>query len=143
MRKIARTQLKLYTRRQLAAQGGVCKLCHQPIDLSVPKSAVMDHDHTTGECRGVLCRACNGAEGKVANAAGRWGARSMDYAKILPWLKNLIAYLEAPGLGLVYPTHKTEEEKRLERNLKSRKQRAAKKAKVSIRIKPRDSNVDD
>lgn len=137
MRKLQRTQMRAFTLQQLGRQGGKCLICDQVIDTDVPKSAVLDHDHTTGECRGVLCRACNGAEGKVANAAGRWGARSMEYARILPWLKRLIAYLESPGLGVVYPTHKTDEELRLERNRKAREARAAKSARAKIKAMPR------
>ena len=35
--------------------GGVCGICKQPSD----KVLVVDHDHTTGEVRGVLCSSCN------------------------------------------------------------------------------------
>jgi hypothetical protein len=37
----------------LLEQGGLCALCHKrpPVDV--------DHDHETGDFRGLLCRACN------------------------------------------------------------------------------------
>lgn len=133
MRKLARTQLRAWTVAQLAKQGGKCLLCGEKIDLTIPKEAVCDHDHNTGEIRGVLHRSCNAAEGKVANAAGRWGAKSMDYSRIIPWLRNLLEYLEKPGCGVMYPTHKTPEEQRLARNAKARKTRAAKKARVMMK----------
>lgn len=47
------------------AQGGVCKLCGRPEtardsnDSSKVKSLAVDHDHLTGEVRGLLCMTCN------------------------------------------------------------------------------------
>lgn len=35
-------------------QGGVCAICAQP-----GKSLCVDHNHTTGEVRGLLCSNCN------------------------------------------------------------------------------------
>lgn len=133
MRKLARTQMRAFTIAQLARQGGICPLCKKPIDYSIPREAVVDHDHKTGEVRGVLHRACNGAEGKVANAAGRWGAGGMSYDLIIPWLENMIQYLRQPGLGVIYPTHKTEEEKRLAANTRRRKVAATKRAAKQVR----------
>lgn len=137
MRKLTRTQLRAWTVQQLAKQGGKCILCGEKIDASIPKEAVCDHDHNTGEIRGVLHRSCNAAEGKVANAAGRWGAKSMSYGAIIPWLRNLLAYLEQPGLGVMYPTHKTPEEQRLARNAKARKTRAETAARKVVRKIPK------
>lgn len=131
MRKIARTQLRPYTAEALAKQGGRCPLCGKRIIAA--SDAVLDHDHATGEVRGVLHRSCNAAEGKVAHAAGRWGAKSAAYSDILPWLRRLVAYLEQPGHGVLYPSYRTEEEKRMARNLKARKRRAEQKAKAALR----------
>lgn len=117
----------------LRDQGGVCAICGEPIDLNIPREGVVDHDHNTGEVRGVLHRSCNGAEGKVANAAGRWGAGGMDYAKIIPWLKRMVAYLERPGTGYMYPTHKTPEEKKAAANLKRRTAKAQTLARGKVR----------
>jgi len=48
------------------AQGGVCAICKQPETSSrngkVYRLAV-DHDHNTGEVRGLLCFKCNSAMG--------------------------------------------------------------------------------
>ena len=135
MRKLARTMMPTWKVRQVAAQGGLCPLCNQPIDLSVKGEGAIDHDHNTGEIRGVLHRSCNAAEGKVANAAGRWGAKSMEYSLLIPWLERMIAYLKQPGLGLIYHTHLTPEEQRLLKNAKARKARAASAARKVTRPK--------
>src|SRR5882672_11603273 len=37
----------------IESQGGLCKICQRPRKLQV------DHDHTTGQIRGMLCGQCN------------------------------------------------------------------------------------
>jgi len=90
------------------------------------KDICLDHCHVTGCIRGVLCRNCNGIEGKVFNLARRakrdgtvdwWVQRLLEY-----WQK----YIAAPS-GIYHPTHKTDDDKRLDRNAKARKRRAVKK----------------
>jgi hypothetical protein len=56
----------------LIKQGGVCAVCNKR------KPEVLDHCHTTGRLRGVLCRQCNSAAGflmddsKVAERLSRY-----------------------------------------------------------------------
>ena len=113
--KISRSQLKAWAIGHLKMrQAGLCCICKQPIDLTVKghnSDFVVDHDHNTGRIRGVLHRGCNGAEGKVANAVGRWAGTGMNYAKIIPWLENLVAYLKQEPTQILYPDHKTDEQK--------------------------------
>ena len=135
MRKLTRTMVRPYALKLLQEQGGLCPLCGKPINPTIPKELVLDHDHTTGQVRGVLHRSCNAAEGKVANAAGRWGAKSMDYTAILPWLKGMVQYLEQPAKEILYPTFQTEDEKRIARNAKERRQRAERKARQVVRTR--------
>ena len=56
----------------LAAQGGVCAICHQP-ETSAQAGRIrrlaVDHNHETGAVRGLLCSACNTAAGVVENEA--------------------------------------------------------------------------
>ena len=137
LRKVPRSALRAWTIGHLKTkQGGLCLLCKQPIDLAVKGNKsdyVCDHDHETGEIRGVLHRSCNAAEGKVANAAGRWGAKSMSYSALVPWLRNMLEYLEQPGTGLLYPDHKTPEEKELAAKQKAKRAAALRNARLKLR----------
>lgn len=135
LRKLARSTMPSFKVRKLKEQGGLCPLCKTAIDLRIKGEGVIDHDHDSGEIRGILHRSCNAAEGKVSNAAGRWGAGGMSYALIIPWLRNMLEYLEQPGTGLMYHTHLTEDEKRLKRNKEARTQRAVRKARTIVRAK--------
>lgn len=138
LNKIARSQLQNVKFSLLQRQGGKCAICGKHIDVSVgghKSDSVVDHCHETGEIRGVLHRSCNSAEGKVVNAAGRWGAKSTLYVDVIPYLERLVKYLKSSqenGTGMMYPDHKTDEEKRLAANLKRRKAYAAKRAKEMV-----------
>lgn len=121
--------------RMLKEQGGLCPLCHKPIDITIKGEGVTDHDHDTGQIRGILHRSCNAAEGKIANAAARWGAKSAAYADIIPYLESVVEYLRTPATQFIYPMHKTAEEKQDDRNRKAREARAAVKAKLALRGK--------
>lgn len=135
LRKLTRTQLRGFALAHLrGVQGGLCPLCERAIDVSIPREMVVDHDHYTGEIRGVLHRGCNGAEGKVANAVGRWAGLGMDYAKIVPWLERLVQYLKQPGTGMIYPEHKTAEEKAEAARVKKNKAQAARRATAKVRV---------
>ena len=45
------------------AQGGVCKICQRP--ETQRKRLAVDHCHTTGAVRGLLCTTCNAAIGHL------------------------------------------------------------------------------
>lgn len=117
-------------KRRLASEEGACPLCAKDFSTLEPKNIVLDHDHITGRVRGVLCRGCNGAEGKVGNAVGRWGGTGMSYANIIAWLENMLAYLKRQPLHYIYPTHLTEEEKKAAQ-AKKRRETAARKVRES------------
>lgn len=134
--KVQRTGLRSFMLRHLqTAQGGLCPLCGKVIDITIKGEGVTDHDHDTGQIRGILHRSCNAAEGKISNAAARWGAKSAKYSDIIPYLKSLVAYLESTPTQFIYPMHKTADEKKDDRNRKAREARAAAKAKVALRAK--------
>lgn len=48
----------------LMQQGGVCAICRGPSDLRSGEFAV-DHNHQTGQVRGLLCVTCNVALGRL------------------------------------------------------------------------------
>lgn len=131
--KIPRSQQRTFLFKIHKEQGGICPLCKKPINLAEKGAAVMDHDHETGLVRGILHRSCNAAEGKVANAAGRWGAKTMDYETgVIPYLENLVAYLKSPKHPYIYPTHLTPEEEKAKANLKRRTATAMRRAAVAV-----------
>lgn len=65
----------------LAAQGGLCAVCRQDPRTGRWREPHVDHDHSTGKVRGILCHPCNTALG----LAGEDPAR----------LRALAAYLDA------------------------------------------------
>lgn len=141
--KIARTSQRAITLLLWKKQGGLCPLCGKEIDIKIPREGVMDHDHDSGEVRGILHRSCNAAEGKVANAAGQWGAKATDYPSIIRWLEAMLVYLKAPGTGYMYPTHKTAEEKHAASLYKRRQQSAKRKAQGSTKVRSMKPKVSE
>lgn len=107
-----------------SAQQGLCKLCG--VALSGTAKPCLDHDHTTGRIRGVLCLNCNGIEGKIHNLARRAKRENSIY----DFVKSILDYWDyfkiAPRPE-IHPTHKTEDEKRLLRNKRARLARKKKK----------------
>lgn len=132
LQKIARSQLKSIMFMLYQQQGNKCAICGKPIDFSVTghkANYAVDHDHQTGEIRGTLHKSCNSAEGKVANAIGRWGSKDTSQAAIVEFARNLLRYWDAAdkrGTGMMYPDHKTESELK-EAALKKRRTAYAKK----------------
>lgn len=53
----------------LAAQDGLCGICGKPTNFGGQgfKTAHVDHCHSTGRVRGVLCGVCNTALGKLGD----------------------------------------------------------------------------
>lgn len=53
--------------RLLEKQGGVCAICRRTPSSSVRKRLAVDHNHTTGKVRGLLCEPCNHGIGKLGD----------------------------------------------------------------------------
>lgn len=71
----------------LAFQGGGCAICyveHPPWTVGV---WTVDHDHQTGEVRGILCSTCNGGLGLFHDDAAT--------------LRRAVAYLDTPPTKLL------------------------------------------
>lgn len=127
LNRITRAQVKPITMMLLDRQKWLCPLCKTKINPAVvghKSDYCLDHDHESGEIRGVLHRSCNSAEGKILNAAGRWGAKSVTYEAVIPYLERLLAYYKLKGTGLMYPDHKTPEQQKVVQ-LKKRREAAA------------------
>lgn len=61
----------------LASQSSLCAICRLP-NPSKRRRWHIDHDHKTGQVRGVLCVNCNAGLGKFADETGRL-FRAMGY----------------------------------------------------------------
>jgi len=137
MRKISRSQLRAWTIGHLKSkQGGCCLLCQKTINLTVAGAKsdyVADHDHITGEIRGVLCRGCNGAEGKVFTAVATWGKQGFRTEEVAAFLKRLSEYLLSTGTGIIYPDHKSDEQKALVVAQKANRAAALRKARAKLK----------
>lgn len=125
MKRLKPKEIAEHKKKLVAQQGGKCGLCG--IDLStVPtRDICLDHDHKNGHVRAALCRNCNGIEGKIYNLANR-GKRGHTLPR---FVELLLAYWDRHNpegrTDLVYhPNHRTDDEKRVERNRKARLRRA-------------------
>jgi hypothetical protein len=63
----------------LADQNNCCAICDSHVTL-FKKQLAVDHNHETGEVRGLLCLACNGGIGKLKDS--------------IPMLEKAIKYLK-------------------------------------------------
>lgn len=53
----------------LDKQGGVCGICGVELTFHPKATACVDHCHSTGDVRGILCRKCNAAIGALGDTA--------------------------------------------------------------------------
>lgn len=128
MPRLTRSQLAEYREQQWLQQGCCCKLTGKQIQLD---EAVVDHCHTTGVIRGVLSRGANSMLGKIENH--RRIAKMTGDKDLALFLTNVVGYIAQGRViamnpdALVYPLHRTVDEKKVLRNKRARKARAAKK----------------
>lgn len=101
-----------------------CAVCGLP--FTPRDGAVLDHCHDTGFIRGALHRSCNGAEGRVKTKA-RLGHKGVGASDFIIGLGKYLESHATPQYNLIHPTHETEEQKRIKRNARARKLRAAKR----------------
>lgn len=101
-----------------SVQGGLCAICQTKLE-----EKCLDHDHKTGLIRSVLCRNCNGIEGKIFNLCRRGKRNRNEKDYLIDILSYWTFHAENPR-PLMHPNHKTQDEKRLARNRKARLRRA-------------------
>lgn len=84
--------VKRYRLMFMEKQEYKCALCG---GRTAPETPCLDHCHTSGMVRAVLCGTCNRNEGKV-RVAIRYMSKLGHLTRTDPisWLKNLVAYLE-------------------------------------------------
>lgn len=124
MRKLLWQEVAILTSKLRTQQQNKCAICGH--HFTVSDGSVLDHDHDTGLVRGVIHRSCNGAEGKVKTQAKR-SHKGVKPADFVVQLGKYLEHHKVPRVHYIHPTHKSEQEKRLERNAKARKRRAANK----------------
>lgn len=127
MQRLTPAMVAPFRARLGAEQKGLCAICRRPLGDKT-KAPVLDHDHLTGEIRGVLHRGCNSLLGHIENGKARYGLTAVsDLARFLAGVQE---YMHAPGHGVLHPTYRTEDEKRERTNARRRKARAAAKEKT-------------
>lgn len=78
----------------LASQGGVCAIC---AGTDEQRRLSVDHDHETGEVRGLLCSGCNGAKlGRLGDDPERAEARAEHHEQRAAALRAAAEYLRNP-----------------------------------------------
>lgn len=65
--------------QMLAAQGGVCAICAEPCRVKARLS--VDHCHSSGQVRGLLCDDCNNALGRLKDRPSNLTASLLYLAK--------------------------------------------------------------
>lgn len=63
-----------------AGQGGVCAVCSQPGTHDGGRGLVVDHCHSSGHVRGLLCNSCNAALGMLRDDPALF-LRAIEYLK--------------------------------------------------------------
>lgn len=128
--KLKSSEVAAYKKELMEKQGWKCPLCGGNLKVVSPINRVLDHDHETGFCRAVVCRGCNGAEGKIKGVISGYGKAGNSRYFQLQWLERLYNYWKlhsTPQTDKLYHNHKTEAEKREAKNRKARLAYARKK----------------
>lgn len=124
MRRVTKAELPAVRAMLLAKQGGRCASCGEKLRPTGDAAAV-DHDHRFGFIRGVLCRRCNTAEGRIKSAANRCGWTNEEIPTLLGNLSKYLAANATNHTGMLHPEFKTEVEQKAKRAAAARKRRAA------------------
>jgi hypothetical protein len=114
--RLTAAAVRAYRELELAAQGGLCALCGEPIETG---KAVLDHDHKTGLIRGVLHRGCNALEGTITNALPR---NLITPKRLTAIFANWDQYHAQPK-DVLHPSHRTADERKVRARKRARKKK--------------------
>lgn len=121
MMKLTQSLIPVVRRKMAAEQGNLCLLCREHME---DKQMVLDHDHDTGHCRGVLHRGCNAMLGHLENNRARHLLKDDD--KFATFLANIMEYINMDcSHQPLHSTHKNTAEKKAASYEKSRKKLVA------------------
>jgi len=104
MKKLKNKDIAKIRDELLTKQGFKCGICGEDLSNSDNTNRHVDHNHETGEVRGVMCRRCNLLEGTLFyrfRRSGHVGLKT-DY---IGWLENHLEYLKTSNTGYEHPAH--------------------------------------
>lgn len=128
VKRLKQKDIADFRTKKLITQGGRCTLCQRKVSSD---KACLDHSHQTGNIRDVLCRNCNGLEGKIMNLAYRSGINNP-----LLFLMNVIKYQEVDySDNQLHPTHLTPNEKEVKKLTKLMRARKKQETKDKYQVK--------
>ena len=116
MVKIKQKDIRLLREQYYAEQNGLCALCFEHMD---PFESVLDHDHKTGQLRGVLHRGCNAYIGSMENNLAR---NRISTNRLSLILINFMSYISTHK-PIRHPTHLTPEERIERTRLRAKKRK--------------------
>lgn len=117
MKKLKLSEIPIFREEIASVQGNLCAICQTKLE-----EKCLDHDHRTGLIRSVLCRNCNGIEGKIFNLCRRGKRNRTEKDYLIDILTYWTFHAENPR-AIMHPNHKTADEKRLLRNKRARNRR--------------------
>lgn len=128
--KDSKAEVDSFKKELMAKQGNKCPICGGNLLSITSVNRVLDHDHDTGYCRAVVCRACNRAEGVIKGAIQTYAKAGNNKYHMIKTLQNLVDYWDlhkTPQTDKLYHKHKSAAELREAANKKARLAYARKK----------------
>lgn len=105
MQKLKTKDLNSVRDELLENQEFKCGICKTDLSDEDNTNRHVDHNHDSGEIRGVLCRRCNLLEGTLYYRFRRSGHVSLE-TDYLVWLGQHIDYLKSAITNYEHPAHK-------------------------------------